>query len=683
MNARALQIALAQLALGVGLIFTFARPISAQLIQVEAGASDMVPTLGGSISVQGQGYEGYLGAGVLDGAFRLGTYAKTKFGPYQMTAGDQTLSFNLPTDIFGGSQFVTTRGLGAVLPGNEKVFLFAGVNTIGAGTPLFQAFQNQTPLGAIFIDKLVTENLHLYSRNILSQQQTWIQGLDWRPHPWLKADLSAGIGSNKPYFAASLDADRNWYEVKVAYIEAGSGFRRITTPSLFSSEPDRENILATVKPYSSLVITAGHENFLAPQGSLTSPFERASVDQLQASFDVAQFRLGAGLFESHGPVMRSVSDGFTISRSITRSVDASASYYQNLSGPRPRASYLIATVREVISPKLTLLEVINRTQGNPMFLLGGSYTTNRISVDVDYQTLYMPFLPNPLVTGIGVTVHVKLWRGVQINGATFRSPEGKLRYTASGATLLTPSFRPASSDQERSPKMGEYIVRGYVRDERGSPIEGAAIRIGEQTVFSNEAGAFLLRLNKRQQLPLTVAAAEFLNPLHFTISFAPPIVTSAPEDSAQDVLIVLRPVTNGLRSIASADSSITPPVDPVGTRGESATPFPAARARTGGYVVTSDESTMKYLRFIARGYVRDDLDQPVEGAAIRVGGQVIFTNADGEFFIRMKKPATMPLEVVFSEFLNPAAFRIISAPPTIVASPEGIGSAVSIVLGRK
>jgi hypothetical protein len=456
------QTAFVQLALAMGLIFVFARPMSAQLIRVEAGASDMVPTVGGSLSIQGQGYEGYLGAGVLDGAFRLGTYAKTTFGPYQLTAGDQSLLFNLPTDIFGGGQFVTTRGLGVALPGNEHVFLFVGVSTLGAGTPLFQAFQNQTGLGAIFIDKPVTENFHVYSRNILSQQQTWIEGFDWRPHPWLKTSFSAGIGSNKPYFAASVDADRNWYEVKAGYIQASSSFRRITTPSLFASEPDKENILMTVKPYSSLVLTAGHDNFLAPQGSLTAPFQRASVDQLQSSFDVAQFRLGAGLFESHGPAGRNVSDGFTVSHSITRNVDASASYYQNLSGPAPRASYLISSVREVISPKLTLLEVINRTQGNTTVLFGGSYTTNRISVSVDYQTLYMPFVANPLVTGIGVTLRVKLWRGFEVDGATFRSPDGRLRYTASGSALLTSSFRVANGDEKRTPAMLGRATAGTV-----------------------------------------------------------------------------------------------------------------------------------------------------------------------------------------------------------------------------
>jgi len=538
---------LIQSALGLAFLLAFAVSASAQLIRVEAGASDMVPTAGGSVSIQGPGYEGYLGAGTLDGVFRLGTYAKTAIGSYQLTAGDQTLSFNLPTDIFGGGQYVTTRGVGVTLPGHDHVFVFAGTTTVGVGTPLFQAFQAQTVMGAIFIDKKVTENFHFYSRNIISHQQTWIEGFDWQVRSWLKTELSAGMGSNKPYFAASVDAGRNWYEIKAGYIAAGSGFRRITTPSLFASEPDRENVLVTVKPYSSLVLTAGHENFLAPQGSLTGPYQRASVDQLQTSFDLAKFRLGAGLFESHGPSGLNVADGFTVSRDFLRNMGGSVSYYKNLTGPRPRVSILTSTVHETISPKLSLMQILNRTQGNTTFLFGGSYTTNRLSVSVDYQTQYIPFLANPLVTGIGVSLHVKLWRGVQVNGDTFRSPDGKLRYTASLSSLLTPNLHFAGDNEKRTPKFGDYIVHGHVRNESGSPVEGAAVLVGDQTVFSNAAGEFLLRVNKKQQMALTVLTEEFISPLRFVVVSAPAAVTAAPEDSATDVQIVLRPVTNTLR----------------------------------------------------------------------------------------------------------------------------------------
>ncbi len=534
-------------ALSLNFLFAFAGPASAQLLKVEAGASNMVPSVGGSVSLEGPGFEGYLGAGMLDGQFRVGSYAKTRVGPYQVTAGDQNLAIQLPTDIFGGGEFLTTRGVGALLPGKDHIFVFAGVTTLGVGSPLFQAFQTQTPLALVFIDKPISENLHFYSRNILSQKQTFIEGFDWTPHAWLKLGAAAGEGSNSPYFAASLDADRNWYEVKAGYVAAGEGFRRITTPSIFASEPDRENILVTVKPYSSLVLTAGHENFLAPQGSLTAPFERAGVDQLQSSFDLDRFRLSAGLFESHSPAGRNVSDGFTVSREITRNIDAGASYYQNLSGSAPRASYLISTIHETISPKLSLLQVINRMPGNTQFLFGGSYTTNRMDVSVDYQTLYMPFLANPLVTGIGITLRMKLWGGLQIDGATFRSPDGKLRYTGSGTELLTPKLPFGSGGENKPPKMSDYVVRGHVRDEKGMPVEGAAIRIGEELTFSNAAGEFLLRVSKKQQLPLAVVGEEFLSPLHFTVVSAPLTVTAAPETSVVDVLVVLRPVSNNRR----------------------------------------------------------------------------------------------------------------------------------------
>src|SRR5262252_3154699 len=80
-------------------LLAFSYPLSAQFIKVEAGASDMVPTQGGSVSFQGPGYEGYIGAGEMNGAFRLGAYGKTTLGPFGLTAGDQNLAFTLPTDI--------------------------------------------------------------------------------------------------------------------------------------------------------------------------------------------------------------------------------------------------------------------------------------------------------------------------------------------------------------------------------------------------------------------------------------------------------------------------------------------------------------------------------------------------------------------------------------------------------
>ena len=50
---------------------------SAQFIKVEAGASDLLPSEGGTITFQGANYAGYLGAGDLGGSFGVGAYFKT------------------------------------------------------------------------------------------------------------------------------------------------------------------------------------------------------------------------------------------------------------------------------------------------------------------------------------------------------------------------------------------------------------------------------------------------------------------------------------------------------------------------------------------------------------------------------------------------------------------------------
>src|SRR5262245_25739639 len=114
----------------VGLVTCFLAccvSLSAQFVRVEAGASDMVPSQGGTLSFRGPNYEGYAGAGELNGAFRLGSYVKTSFDSYQLAFGDQPIAFGLPTDILGGNQYFLTRGAGATLPvGQSKLFVFAG-----------------------------------------------------------------------------------------------------------------------------------------------------------------------------------------------------------------------------------------------------------------------------------------------------------------------------------------------------------------------------------------------------------------------------------------------------------------------------------------------------------------------------------------------------------------------------
>jgi hypothetical protein len=87
-------------------------------------------------------------------------------------------------------------------------------------------------------------------------------------------------------------------------------------------------------------------------------------------------------------------------------------------------------------------------------------------------------------------------------------------------------------------------------------------------------------------------------------------------------------------------------------------------------------------RFVVRGTVRDETGNPVEGAAVRLNEEVVYTNSGGEFFLRVKHPERYAVSVATEEFLLPGNWEVVSAPANIVASAEKQATSIEIVLRR-
>lgn len=523
----------------LGFILGAASPLYPQFVKIEAGASDLLPSAGGAISLESSHYSSYFGAGTIDGAFGLGAYLRTNINSHVVTVGDQTIIFDLPTDIFGSAHNFVTRGIGITArEGDANIFAFGGATATASGMQFFRAARADSAAGALFTDTPLSGKLHFYSKNVMSRQLTSIQAFDWRARKWLRTGWSGGIGSNQPYFAATAEVEKNWLSLKTAYISAGDRFRRLTEPSVFTSEVDRENVLAVIKPFPGMLLTAGHQNYLQAQSpDLTAPFLRATVNQVQSAFDVAQFRLGAGLFQSSSQKRNNSAGAFSASRRITNSLDVGLNYFRTLSGTSPSASNLSMSIRETLSPRLSLLQVVNYTQGRVNILFGGSYLSNRFTLTVDYQTLYLPFGTNPFSQGINVGLRIR-FGSLQMNAQTFRSADGRLRYTASADSLMTPNFRPVATQESAFTHL-RYVARGRVRDDRGEPVEGAAIRVGDQVLLTNADGEFFIRQRKAAILPLEVVFGEFLNAAAFRVVSAPPTAVASLDGTGSEAEIIL------------------------------------------------------------------------------------------------------------------------------------------------
>ncbi|MEP6687538.1 MAG: carboxypeptidase-like regulatory domain-containing protein [Gemmatimonadales bacterium] len=87
-------------------------------------------------------------------------------------------------------------------------------------------------------------------------------------------------------------------------------------------------------------------------------------------------------------------------------------------------------------------------------------------------------------------------------------------------------------------------------------------------------------------------------------------------------------------------------------------------------------------RYLVRGVVRDQVGQPVEGAAVELNGEAAFTNSRGEFFLRVRRPQRYALTVPLDDFLLPGHWEVVAAPSEAIAESEDQARSIEIVLRR-
>ena len=105
---------------------------------------------------------------------------------------------------------------------------------------------------------------------------------------------------------------------------------------------------------------------------------------------------------------------------------------------QPSSNSLVATVREIISPRLSLTQLITHTAGQTSVSYGGTFVSNRVTISAEYETLYFPvFHPGtPQFRQVMVLgLHFQLPYGMQANYGTDVATNGQVHYTAYGTSI--------------------------------------------------------------------------------------------------------------------------------------------------------------------------------------------------------------------------------------------------------
>jgi hypothetical protein len=515
---------------------------SAQVFRVQGGTSTLLNAEGGSLEFKAPNYDGSVGLGFFDGHFRYGAETRYLLHGYTVLAGDESVPFTLPTDVFDASHYFSARGIGATKKnGDGKFYVFAGTTSTWLGTGFFNAATSDDPVGMFFYERKISDRLKFVSRNILSRRQTFLQGVEYQANPSLKASVTAGTGSNQKYLAAAMDEETEKLAFKASYVITGDMFQRVTVLSPMSSEVNKGNVQMLYRPTEFVTVTTGHENILEPV-TLGGSMQQASVNQLSADFHIEKVYFGTGLFTSSASGRSTQGTNLYVGRRFGRRIEVNSNWFESKQKEGESNTILSGTVRENFSSRFSLLQLISRTDGQTTFAFGGDFTSNRLMLRADYQNVYLPFRPDrPFEQALALNVALRVAGPLQITAASNVAPDGHLRYSFGASTYLY-RFRGMMTAQSETFSIAKYVVQGTVKDDHGDPVEGAALHIGKEVVYSDSSGHFLARLSKHGPFALSVAPEEFIpNGVYEAVS-APADVRAETEEAAANVEVVIRRV---------------------------------------------------------------------------------------------------------------------------------------------
>lgn len=526
----------------LSLVLLLAGTASAQVFRIQGGTSTMLNAQGGSVEFQAPKYNGSVGIGYFAGHLRYGAENRYQFERFTLLTGDETVPFVLPTDIFDSSHYFSVRGIGLTHKDSVlKYYAFAGTTSTWLGTGLFNAATSDDPVGMFFYERKISDHFKFFSRNIVSRRQTLLQGLEYQPIRAVRASVTAGLGSNQKYLAAGFNVDTEKLIFRTSYVLTGNSFQRISLATPLSSEITKGNAQVLYKPFESVSITAGHQNLLEPL-TLGGVMQRATVDQLSADVHLGKFYFGSGLFASSSSGRDAQGTNLYVGHRFGRLLEINENWFRSKSDGQAGSTILSGTIRENLSSRLSLLQLISRTDGQTTAAFGGNFTSNRLMLQADYQNMYLPFRPDhPFQQALALNAAIRVVGPMQITAASNVDPTGHLRYTFGMSTWLYRTSGMMSAHSETF-SIAKFLVQGMVKDDHGNPVEGAALLIGKEVAYSDSTGAFLVRMKKHGPFPVRIVPDEFItNGLYETVS-APSTVRAETDDAAASLEIVIRRV---------------------------------------------------------------------------------------------------------------------------------------------
>jgi hypothetical protein len=489
----------------------------------------------------------------ISAASRFSVFLKHLIGRDTLRLGTMPFRCGSPPTCLGLAQPLRAGRRHSSGNRRSSLYAFIGASATAMPAPFVNALHQDQAIGVVQAERTLSPTLRLTTHALFSSRQTVLQGIKWERPSGVEAGATVGVGGNQPYGSASMALKHDKVDLRMAYVGMGDHFRRTGVPSPMQSEADRENVLLTLRPAEGFSLGIGRQNF-RQDSTASRDSSRATSIEVFCSARIFGSSLAAGLFDSRTPGTRSASSYVSASRDITRWLQTDL-YLLRVWSPTPaRSTTPILHLREFITPRASLLQVVTHASGRTTVAFGGAFAIGLTTIGVDYQVIHTPYRPRaPFAQTIALNVRVPLGN-YRVSAASFVTPDGRVNYTGSASTFFYAGDVLGGGNRPVEIKFERYIVEGTVVDESGVAVEGAAIDVGASTVFTDSRGRFFVRRSLNRRRPSAFWSMKFLavRPVRGRVGAG----GVTPSNESTPVRIVVRRVPSGSRDDRFASGSI-------------------------------------------------------------------------------------------------------------------------------
>ncbi len=473
------------------LLLLFSSLSFGQGIQLSAGDSTEWRATGGQMKFLFKNSDTVLGGGLLNGERYLGFSEKINYRDYKISAGSMYLPFILKTDFYSNTIPFAAAGLSVSKSG---LTVFVGTTASQWAVPFFFGSKTAEMTGVLFYTKKLSNAWSFDSSEAFSHRQTAIQTLTYRPLEPLSLSFAGGIGSNSPFAAGRIAYQSYHWKGIINYTFRGDKFERVSTPYQTYVENKGLNVAGGFTS-RHFAISGDHTSTL---NVIRDTLVESTVTSMSTYGAFSILRLNASAFTGTSggkPVSAQTAGlGATVGPVMGR-----MDVYHS-----PLATAISATFSEKINRRFSVTEYVQAHS----VTLGGSYHSNRLRVSMGYGMSFFPVL-NQFQKVLQAEITIQLPSSLTLTGSTLSTPDGRTHWTAYGNKYAQGPWGDIRV-QHAASISGKYSYTGAVLDQSGTPVAGAAIKIGDVEVFTDRLGRFILPTKKKLSKPLSVLPQEFM-----------------------------------------------------------------------------------------------------------------------------------------------------------------------------